>query len=38
MINYGIPTFGNRSSGGKPQGMGLVNIFINILEKDVNDM
>lgn len=38
MINYGISPFENKCSGDKPQEMGLVNIFIHYLEKEINSM
>jgi len=38
MINYSISPFWENVFGGKPQGMSLVNIFINKVGKELNSM
>lgn len=38
MINYSIPPFEKKCSRDKPQEMGLVNIFIQKMEKEINSM
>ena len=38
MINYSLSHFWENVFGGKPQGMSLVNIFINKLGTELNSM